>query len=98
MKYLADEKNITIRKSKKFNDKWDISGDYNVYPINKEVSINYTKFKIRGDNDTDKIYVVNFSQNKARYAIMCDKGLKLDEIWNIYEIIKNSNQLHLSGF
>lgn len=90
--YTINNKTVTLRKSKKYDGKGDISGDYNIYPVNKELSINYIKFKVRGDNDTDKIYVVNFSLNKAHYAIMCDKGLNLDEIWDIYEVIRKTDK------
>lgn len=93
IQYPFNNKNITIRKSKKYDGSGDISGDYNHYPANKEKSINNTKFSVRGDNDTDKIYVANFSSKKSHYAIMSDKGLDLDEIWNIYEIIQKAEKL-----
>ena len=92
IEYPFNEKNVIIRKSTG-NNIGDISGDYNNYNINKELSINYIKFNIRGDDDRDKIYVANFFAKKANYAIMCDKGLNLDEIWNIYEIIKKADNL-----
>ena len=93
IKYPYNNKNITIRKSKKYDGRGDISGDYNNYPANSEISINNTKFNVRGDNDSDKIYVINFSSKKSHYAIMSDKGLNLDEIWSIYVIIKKAEKL-----
>ena len=93
IQYPFNNKNITIRKSKKYDGRRDISGDYNNYPANKEVSIKDTKFNIRGINDNDEIYVVNFSSKKSHYAIMSDKGLNLDEIWSIYEIIQKAEKL-----
>ena len=93
IEYPFNNKNITIRKSKKYDGRGDISGDYNNYSVNKEISINNVSFKIRGENEKDKINVVNFSSKNAHYAIMCDNGLYLDEVWSIYEIIKKADKL-----
>ena len=93
VEYPLNNKNIKIRKSKKYDGRGDISGDYNNYAVNKDFFINGVKFNIRGQNDDDKINVVNFSSNKSHYAIMCDEGLNPDEISNIYEIIKKADKI-----
>ncbi|MDD3236680.1 MAG: hypothetical protein PHV37_01110 [Candidatus Gastranaerophilales bacterium] len=78
-------RNVTVRKSSNDNG-GDISGDYNNYPINKEISLkNGVLIKIRGDKY--KIYVMNMAASSGYYSAVCDKGMSLKEVESIYEVI-----------
>ncbi len=81
---IDKERTVTVRKSG--SNKGDISGDYNIYPVNKPVTLkNGVKIDTRGDNKL--IYVANFGAEQGYYSISCDKGLSVDEIYGIYKII-----------
>lgn len=89
---LDETRYVTIRKSQKYSGNGDTSGDYNNYPVSKKIFINDVPFYIRGDNDIDKIYVMNFSASKGYYSARCENGMTVDEIKGIYEIIRKADE------
>ena len=88
---LNDEQRVTARKSQiadgepDENGIIDISGDYNVYPVNKTITLeNDVKFAVRGEENRYK--VVTFAAETGYYAFMCDDGLSLSDIKRLYEL------------
>ena len=92
---LDDGRKVTVRKALEFegsadeNGIIDISGDYNHYPVSKTIMIkNRVKFSVRGKEDSYK--VVNFAAETGYYSIICDDGLKLEDIEYFYELLKDA--------
>lgn len=86
---LDNSRYVTVRKSliNSGND-GDISGDYNSYPLNKQIMLfDAVPVQIRGENE-DKIYVMNFSASTGYYSAVCKEGMTYDDIVNIYETIR----------
>lgn len=85
---LDEYRSVIVRKSENVNGD-DISGVYNNYPVNKEISLkNGVLMNIRGDNN--KIYVMNMSASSGYYSAFCDKGMSLKEIEGIYKVISEA--------
>jgi len=92
---LDDERNVIVRKAQIFdgeaddNGIIDISGDYNIYPINKVVTLeNGVKFAVRGEENNYK--VVNFAAETGYYSIICDKGLNQKDIEYFYQLLADA--------
>ena len=92
---LDADRMVTVRKSELFdgeadeNGIIDISGDYNVYPVNKTITLeNGVKFKVRGEEDNYK--VVNFAAETGNYSFTSDKGLHLSDIEHLYELLEKA--------
>jgi len=90
---LNGNREVTIRKSYENGRPMDehglvdISGDYNTYPVNKDIELFDSVWaNIRGTED--KINVVNFSAESGVYSISCAEGLTLDEVCAIFKIIE----------
>ncbi|MCQ2754788.1 MAG: hypothetical protein MJ231_07050 [bacterium] len=84
--FLDQSREITIRKAAPSDPPKDISGDYNQYPVIKQITLkNGVPIQIRGTEN--KIYVMNFYNSKGNYAVMCEKGMSFDEALNIYIVI-----------
>lgn len=92
--YPIDRKRtVSIRKSFELNRKlnehalFDISGDYNKYPINEDIKLfDSVWFNIRRNHD--KIYVANFSAETGLYSINCSYGLTIEEVKQIFKMIE----------
>lgn len=96
---LDDERNVIIRKTEiaegnaDENGIIDISGDYNNYPVNKTVTLaNGVNFSVRGDEN--HYYVANFAAETGYYGIICDKGLSLDDLEHLYELLEAAEAPH----
>lgn len=94
---LKDGRNVVVRKSLGYegeadeNGIIDISGDYNVYPINKTITLeNGVNFNVRGDEDNYK--VVNFAAETGYYSIICNQGLSKKDIEEFYELLQKSEE------
>jgi len=83
---LDKERDVIVRKSAEYEGIGDISGDYNKYPVNEKKEL-FDSVWADFRRDNDKIYVVNFSAESGFYSINCPKGMSLDEVKNIYEMI-----------
>ena len=97
---LDKNRTVTVRKSlhaegiPEEDGIKDISGDYNVYPINKIILINAgIPFSVRGDKT--KFYVVNFAAESGYYSIMCNKGLKIKDIKYFYKLLEKTEANHV---
>lgn len=85
-------RDCTIRKSSFEGLKGDTSGDYNVYPLKKETTLkNSAKVITRGNEKL--VYVMYFAANKKYYSVSCEKGLTLEELNTIYELIAKAEGL-----
>ncbi len=84
---LDKSRTVTIRKTTEENyNKFDISGDYNNYPIRDSLKLdNGVELTVRRDNKL--IYVAYLGAEAGFYSINCPKGLTKQEIQNIYDII-----------
>ena len=87
--YPLDEfRTFCIRKTAtdELSNNGDISGVYNEYPVNKEITLqNSVPIKIRATED--KIYVMNMAASNGYYSVYCKEGMSLQEIEKIYSII-----------
>lgn len=92
IRYKIDAKReVIIRKVEEYdidddeNGIKDISGDYNVYPVNKTIILDDVKFNVRGEKNNYK--VVNFAAESGYYSFTCDEGLKLSDIKRLYDLL-----------
>lgn len=92
---LNKKKTVTIRKSVLYKENADehgikdISGDYNNYSVNKTIWLEQSiPFKVKGNKD--KYYVVNFAAETGYYCFICKKGLSLNDIKYLYNLIKEA--------
>ncbi len=77
-----DGNNISYRVAKGSED---ISGDYNVYSINKEVQVNGAKVTLHGN---DKISSAVWTNDGYTYAVFMDKGIDEADMINFVAGIK----------
>ena len=86
--YPLDEfRNVTVRKSLTETDNLDISGDYNKYPISDEVVLKSgVVINVRRDNT--KYYVAYFAAESGVYSINCQKGMSLNELQGVFDVIE----------
>lgn len=92
---LSGGRKVTVRKSQLSdapddeNGIKDISGDYNVYPVNRTITLeNGVKFSVRGNENDYK--VVNFAAESGYYSFMCEKGLHLADIEYLYNLLSEA--------
>lgn len=86
--YPLDEfRNVIVRKSLTETDNLDISGDYNKYPISDEVVLKSgVVINVRRDNT--KYYVAYFAAESGVYSINCQKGMSLNELQGVFDVIE----------
>jgi len=92
---LDDERRVIVRKSEMLegepdeNGIIDISGDYNIYSVNKTVTLeNGVKFSVRGEEDSYR--VINFAAESGYYSILCAEGLNLKDIAYFYKLLEDA--------
>jgi hypothetical protein len=92
---LDDGRKVIVRKSVipegegDENGIIDISGDYNVYPVNKTITLdNGVKFSVRGEENSYS--VVNFAAETGYYSIICNKGLNKADVEYFYELLSEA--------
>lgn len=85
--YPLDEfRTVCVRKSMK---EGNISGDYTVYPVNEtKILCGGVPVNIRGDGE--KIYVMSFSASNGYYSARCEKGMNLNEVEGIIQVISEA--------
>ena len=66
----------------------DLSGDYNIYPINKDMQINNIPYSIRGYKN--KLKVVSFSTDNGFYSFV-GENIRYREIKYLYKLIYNAD-------
>lgn len=67
----------------------DISGDYNIYPTDKYITLNNEVFfRVRGKKN--KYYTVNFAAESGYYSFYSSKGLKLKDIKYLYKLLEKT--------
>jgi hypothetical protein len=67
----------------------DISGDYNEYPINKNIRLkNGVIFSVRGNKN--KFYVASFAAETGYYSFMCKKGMTKKDIQKLYNLLQEA--------
>lgn len=95
--YKVSSREFTLRKSLFNDNNGDISGDYNVYPVNKTVTLeNGVNFAVRGD---DKLfYVINFSASSGYYSLGCKQGMSLIDLQDFYKLIASTEEPSLSHY
>ncbi len=86
---------VTVRKSQFYNGKADkngikdISGDYNIYPVNKSINLkNGVILNVRGNKK--KFYVVNFAAETGYYCFYSKKGLNTKDINKLYNLLEEA--------
>lgn len=86
--YPLDEfRDVIVRKSLTETDNLDISGDYNKYPISDEVVLKSgVVINVRRDNT--KYYVAYFAAESGVYSINCQKGMSLNELQGVFDVIE----------
>ncbi len=87
---LDNSKNVIIRKTTEENyNNFDISGDYNRYPIKDTLRLdNGVEFIVRRDKNL--IYVAYLGAESGFYSIRCDKGITAQELQDVYDVIANA--------
>lgn len=91
---LSKSRNVILRKSDDFdgtmlpNGIIDISGVYDIYPINKTIDIGGVPFFARGNKN--KYYVVNFAAETGYYSFYCKKGMKKKDIKYLYKLLEEA--------
>lgn len=96
--YPLDEKrNVVVRKTDRLDEKtnphYDISGDYNVYPKNKEIKINQgVPVYVRGYDLNKEIIVMSFAAESGYYTARCEQGMTLKEANGVFEVIKEAEE------
>lgn len=81
--YTDKNDNKLIYRTKKGND--DISGDYTIYPINKEVDVNNMSITLRGSKKTAN---ATWQNNGLSYAVLTDKEFDETEMVKLITGIK----------
>lgn len=84
---MDDSKNVILRKTTEENyNNFDISGDYNRYPIKDTLRLdNGVEFIVRRDKNL--IYVAYLGAESGFYSISCVKGFTEAELQSIYNVI-----------
>lgn len=92
---LNKRKMVTARKSQFYEGKADengikdISGDYNVYPVNKSIRLkNGVVFNVRGNKK--KFYVINFAAETGYYSFYSSKGMNIKDINRLYNLLEQA--------
>ena len=84
---LDKKRNVTLRKSEQYDN--NLSGVYEIYPINKTLTLNNgVMFNVRGDKK--RYYVVNFAAETGYYSIYSKEGMKLNDIEYFYKLLEEA--------
>ena len=84
---LDKKRNVSLRKSENYDN--NLSGVYEIYPINKTITLNNgVMFNVRGDKK--RYYVVNFAAETGYYSIYSKEGLKLKDINYFYKLLEEA--------
>ena len=95
--YPLDEKRtVSVRKAydvdEQANPTLDVSGDYNVYPLNEYINLeNDVPVHTRG-YDKNKIVVVSFGAESGYYTFSCEQGMTKKEVQGVFDVIKEAEQ------
>lgn len=92
---LGIKRTITARKSQLYygeadkNGIKDISGDYNIYPVNKSIKLkNGVIFNVRGNKN--KFYVINFAAESGYYSFYSKDGMNIKDINRFYSLLEEA--------
>ena len=96
IKFPLDTRRIvTVRKSQSYNgnpDKngiKDISGDYNNYPVNKDIKLkNGVVFNVRGYKN--KFIVANFAAESGYYCFYSKDGMYTRDLNRLYKLLEEA--------
>ena len=84
---LDKKRNVSLRKSEKYDN--NLSGVYEIYPINKTITLNNgVMFNVRGNKN--KFYVANFAAETGYYSIYSKEGMKLKDINYFYKLLEEA--------
>ena len=92
---IDKKRTVTARKSQTcgeksdFNDICDISGVYEIFPVDKDIKLrNRVKVNVRGEKH--KFYVVNFVAETGYYSFYCKQGLTKNDIKYLYKLLEEA--------
>ena len=86
IEYIGEADTFTYRKSEGTED---ISGDYNVYPVEKEVSVGEISVTMKGDDDG--IHLAIWTDGKYAYSLDDQKGISEQEMLQQVETVIDKN-------
>ena len=92
---LNKKRTLTVRKAQSFDGKEDengikdISGVYETYPVNKNLTLkNGVIFKVRGEKN--KFYVANFAAETGYYSFYSKQGFNKKDIEKFYKLLADA--------
>ncbi len=98
IRYPLDEtRYLLVRKGKKTFAHEDISGNYHYYPkTEKTVLDNQMTMTLRRDGQS--VYVMLLTTDMYLYSVNCQKGMTLEEVRTIYQVIAEAENLPQNPF
>lgn len=93
---LDETRYVFVRKAydvdEKTNPTFDISGDYNVYPVNKDIKLaQEVPVHVRG-YDNNKFVIMSFAAESGYYTARCEQGMTKKELQDVFNVIKEAEQ------
>ncbi len=86
---LDKKRNVALRKSMGYYGE-ETSGVYIDYPIMKTIKLNgSTVLNVRGNKK--RYYVASFAADSGYYSLYCEKGMNLDDINYLYNLIAEAD-------
>lgn len=93
---LDENRYVSVRKAydvdEKTNPTFDVSGDYNVYTVNKYINLaQEVAVHVRGYDD-NKFVIMSFAAESGYYTARCEQGMTKKELQGIFDVIKEAEQ------
>lgn len=88
---LDETRDVIVRKSSTETNGSDISGVYTKYPISEEIELK-DSVRVNVKRDSSKIYVAYFAAESGVFSIYCEKGMSLQELQGVFEVISEAEQ------